>query len=311
MLICTLPKPHHRKLLALAKNRKLPAVDRPRVQEALERYTVWVALMDRMQGEGAELLKQLVGSVNKYKRFIEVDLIYDSPADFLYRQKGQHKVDNSVLEEFLPRLTDTRLVPGVVRLKSCTVGPQQVFAAFVFAGGVHTALDDDGIYIKKKNQDFALSKRVYLKASTDTKFSDADTLVTELNVAYLAAECKTNLDKTMFNEGLETARALKQAVSGSRYLLVCEWLDMTPIDTSSTDIEEAIILRKCKRLSSNFREGLATAAGRAAARDAFVKYYDSHPLDVQCFGRIVEHMRSVYPETIDLDEQTVLDRGYF
>ncbi len=25
-----------------------------------------------------------------------------------------------------------------------------------------------------------------------------------MSVAYLAAECKTNLDKTMFNEGLET-----------------------------------------------------------------------------------------------------------
>jgi len=311
MFTCILPTPHYAKLVALAKNSKLPAVDKPRVQEALKRYTAWVTLMDQMQGNGNELLTELVKCLNDYKRFIEVDLIYDSPADFLYRQKGQHKVDNSVLEEFLPRLADTRLVPGIARLKSCKVGPQGAFSAFVFAGSVHTALSEGGIFIKEKNQDYALSKRVYLKASTDPTFADTDTLVTELNVAYLAAECKTNLDKTMFNEGLETARALKQAVSGSRYLLVCEWLDMGPIDTSSTDIEEAIILRKARRLGSNFREGLATVAGRADSRDAFVKYYDSHPLDVRCFGRIVKHMQTVYPETIDLDEETVLDRGYF
>jgi len=28
-------------------------------------------------------------------------------------------VDNSVIEEFMPRLADTRLVPGLERLKSC------------------------------------------------------------------------------------------------------------------------------------------------------------------------------------------------
>lgn len=115
----------------------------------------------------------------------------------------------------------------------------------------------------------------------------------------------------MFNEGLETARSLKQAVAGSRYLLLCEWLDMGPIDTASTDIEEVIILRKARRLGANFREGLSTRAGRAAAREAFIRYYDAHPLQPECFGRIVEHMRNVYPENVELDEQTVLQRGYF
>ena len=91
----------------------------------------------------------------------------------------------------------------------------------------------------------------------------------------------------------------------------CEWLDMGPIDTASTDIEEVIILRKARRLGANFREGLSTVAGRAAAREAFVRYYDAHPLDAACFGRIVDHMRTVYPENVELDEQTVLQRGFF
>lgn len=267
--------------------------------------------MDGIDAEGDVLLTALVGSLNAYKRSIEVDLIYDSPADFLYRQKGQHKVDNSVLEEFLPRLADTRLVPGLARLASCTVGPQGAFAAFVFSGSVHSLLPDGGIFIKQKDQDYALSKKVYLKASTNPRFDGADTLNTVLNVAYLAAECKTNLDKTMFNEALETARSLKQAVAGSRYLLLCEWLDMGPIDTASTDIEEVIILRKARRLGANFREGLATVAGRAVARDRYVQYYDANPLAVECFRRIVEHMKSIFPENLELDEQTILQRGYF
>lgn len=194
MYPCTLPKPHYNKLLALAANGKLPAADKPRVAEAIERYETWVRFMDEINAEGEALLEALVTSLNEYKRFIEVDLIFDSPADFLYRQKGQHKVDHSVLEEFLPRLADTRLVPGLARMTSCTVGPQGAFAAFVFSGSVHSLLADGGIFIKKKDQDFALSKEVYLKASTNRDFQGADTLHTVLNVAYLAAECKTNLD---------------------------------------------------------------------------------------------------------------------
>ncbi len=311
MYVCPLPKPHHSKLTALATNRKLPDVDKPKVQEALGRYAHWVKTMDELDLEGPALLQRLVELLNGYKRYIEVDLIYDSAADFLYRQKGQHKVDNSVLEEFLPRLADTRLVPGLIHAKSCTAGPQSAFAAFTFSGTVHTLLADGGIFIKVKDQDYALSKRVFLKASTNADFDETDTISTELNVAYLAAECKTNLDKTMFNEGLETARALKQAVAGSRYLLLCEWLDMGPINTASTDIEEAIILRKAKRLGSNFREGLATVAGRKTAREAFAAHYDSHPFRVECFARILQHMSNVYPVQILLDEQTVLERGYF
>jgi hypothetical protein len=311
MFTCALPKPHSGKLIALTQNRKLPEIDKPRVAEAIERYNAWIAFMDGLQVEGDDLLRALIGSLNEYKRFIEVDLIYDSPADFLYRQKGQHKVDNSVLEEFLPRLADTQLVPGLARLRSCSVGPQGAFAAFIFAGSVHTLLPEGGIFIKQKDQDYALSKKVYLKASTDPEFAGGDTLNTVLNVAYLAAECKTNLDKTMFNESLETARELKQAVSGSRYLLLCEWLDMEPIDTSSTDIEEVIILRKAKRLNSNFREKLATVAGRRAARNAFIEYYDANPFQYECFARIVSHMQTVYPENVQLDEQTILERGYF
>jgi len=83
-----LPTPHRSKLIALSQNKKLPEVDKPRVEEALQRYTAWVAAMDRVQAHGGELLQELARLVNAYKRSIEMDLIYDSPADFLYRQKG-------------------------------------------------------------------------------------------------------------------------------------------------------------------------------------------------------------------------------
>jgi Bpu10I restriction endonuclease len=301
---------HGQKLSALAANRKLPLADKRRVQAAREKYTAWVQAMDALTLVGDKLLERLTALLNEYKRTIEIDLIYDSPDDFLYRQSGQHKVGNSILEEFLPRLADTRLVPGLALLQNYRVGPQGAFAAFTIVGSAHSPLDNS-IFIRQKNQDYAISKQIYLKASTTPAFTEGTTIQTEMAVAYLAAECKTNLDKTMFNEGLEASRALKQAVASSRYLLICEWLDMPPIDTKLTEIDEAIVLRKAKRLGSGFRERLDSARGRQSARAEFVKYYDDHPLRLELLKRIVMHLNQVFPPSIELDETSVLERGYF
>jgi len=303
--------PHGSKLHALLGNAKLPPSDKPRVKEAVERYNDWVSAMDALKSSGDDLLGQLVKLLNVYKRYIETELIFDSSDDFLYRQAGQHKVGNSIMEEFLPRLADLRLVPGLANIPKFDVGSQKAFAAFTFGGTVLTPLNDGGVSIKLKDQDYAVSKPVYLSASTSPAFDSEDTYKTVLHVAYVAAECKTNLDKTMFNEGKEAARALKHAVAGSRYLLVCEWLDMPPITTKSTDIDEAIVLRKAKRLNSTFRSNLSSAKGRAKKRDEYLGYYDAHPLHSDCFQRIVNHLKEAFPEVSDLDESSVLEQGYF
>lgn len=39
----------------------------------------------------------MVELLNEYRIYIDVDLVFDSQADFLYRQKGQLKLDNSVI----------------------------------------------------------------------------------------------------------------------------------------------------------------------------------------------------------------------
>ena len=138
---------HGQKLVALARNRKLPKADKSRVQLACERYNDWVKAMDGSTLEGDMLLGRLVDLLNDYKRHIEIDLIFDSTENFLYRQSGQLKVGNSILEEFLPRLADTRLVPGLSLLSDYKVGPHAAFAAFTIVGNVHTPFDSS-VFIK-------------------------------------------------------------------------------------------------------------------------------------------------------------------
>lgn len=49
-----------------------------------------------------------------------LDLIFDNLSDFLYRQKGQLKLDNSIIEEFLPWLLappTCLLIPGDLKFR--------------------------------------------------------------------------------------------------------------------------------------------------------------------------------------------------
>ncbi len=106
-----LPTPHLEKLNAVLVNDKLPRSEAPRIREAMDRYSQWIAELNAlMRDPPSDLLQKMVKSVNDYKDYIDIDLIFDSENDFLYRQKGQLKLDNSIIEEFLPWLTQPPLV---------------------------------------------------------------------------------------------------------------------------------------------------------------------------------------------------------
>ncbi len=90
--------PHGDKLRALLGNHKLPAGDRPRVHTAIERYEAWIEELRRIEGAGENLVEPMVEALNRYKLSIDLNLVFDSKNDFLYRQKGQLKLDNTVLE---------------------------------------------------------------------------------------------------------------------------------------------------------------------------------------------------------------------
>ena len=92
-----LPTPHLDKLKTLQRNLRLPAADRPRVRQALQRYQDWIKDLEGVRGCQKGSVQELVDATNQYKRFIELELIFDSPEDFLYRQKGQLKLDNTIL----------------------------------------------------------------------------------------------------------------------------------------------------------------------------------------------------------------------
>ena len=300
-----LPSPHGDKLNALLKNSNLPIGDRPQVEQTLTRYQQWLSEMDDVEGSSDLTVAKLVDLLNTYKLYVDVSLIFDSESDFLYRQKGQLKLDNSIIEEFIPRLVTTVLRADFEGL-NLKFGPTKSFSALRFEEGIASVRRGADMMIRSKDQDFAISRKLFIRASHEPDFSDAVT--SEANIAYVASEIKTNLDKTMYQEAAATALDIKTVVPGAKYFLLCEWLDMTPISTSATAIDEILILRRAKRLASNVRSSFATSAGRKQTREAYVDYLTKNPLFTAPFSRFLSHIRSLVSED---SEEEVLGRGYF
>jgi hypothetical protein len=301
-----LPTAHLDKLQSAIENEKTPSADRDRLEAAKANYLAWIAAMTAVSGTPEQCLTALVGHYNAYRTFVDVELIFDSPHDFLYRQKGQLKLDNSVLEEFLPWLVTPKVVPELAGY-DLAAGPRGCFSAAYFSSSLATPLAGGGLTLRSKDQDFALAMPIYLKASHKADFSQSETKATFL--AYVAAECKTNLDKTMFQEACSTARDVKGAVTGAKYFVICEWLDMTPVSTAATDIDEVLILRG-KRLGSNVRKDFDTVAKRGALRDKYSKFLSDSPARPEVFARFVAQIRKIFNNELP-EESDVLGRGYF
>jgi hypothetical protein len=300
--------PHLEKLTATHENDKLPACDKPRIELAIQRYHEWINALDAVTGgTPGERLEKLVVLLNEYRLWVDVELIFDSEDNFLYRQKGQLKLDNSIIEEFLLRLIHPSILPEIAGF-DVAVGPAKCFSALYFESSLDVPQFGGGMTIRTKAQDFAISKKLYLKAAHEPDFKDAVTKDTV--IAYVVSECKTNLDKTMFQEACATAHDVKSAVSGARYYLLCEWLDMTPVSTAATDVDEVIILRKAKRLGSNVRGNFGSVKGRRKYRSRYLKHLTDHPLRVEMFQRFLGHVRGLLQSEAPV-ESDVLGKGFF
>lgn len=304
----TYPTPHLEKLNATLANNKLPERDKPRVELALLEYHNWIEALKNVSGDSDYVLTRMIELLNKYRLYIDVDLVFDSPDDFLYRQKGQLKLDNSVIEEFLPWLVGHASVVPELSSLGVVLGPTPSFSATYFNSSLDALKVGGGLAIKTKNQDFAIAKPLYLRASHNASFNDAVTQQTF--ISYVAVECKTNLDKTMFQEACATAHDTKSAVAGARYYLLCEWLDMSPQSTAPTDIDEILILRKAKRTNSNVRSHYSTYAKRQQMRSSYVDYLQRNPFSPEMFCRFIKHIRKLI-SNVQPEERNVLDVGYF
>jgi len=292
--------PHKDKLLAALQNPKCKPEDLEILKRCLRRYEEWAAAVVRVRAAGKERVLEFTQLLNAYKDDIEVELLAKSQSPFLIRQKGQLKLDNSIVEEFLIHLVDNKILDGLPKF-ALEVGPQTAFMSLAFTPTNLASLGGKPpVEVKEKDTDFALGKTIHFKFSADPQFAAAQTTEGKLVLAVLAAECKVNLDKTMFQEAAGTAARLKQGCPMSRYYLLVEYLDMEPEDCRLTAIDNVLLLRHAKRLPFERRNKYEEVKAQ----------HGSNPIDPEVIWRFCQEIQS-FVKAVWYDPGRALARGSF
>jgi hypothetical protein len=121
-----------------------------------------------------------------------------------------------------------------------------------------------------------------------------------LFLAVLAAECKVNYDKTMFQECAGTASRLKQGCPVSKYYVLVEYLDMEPEDCRLTEIDNVFILRRVKRLPFEKRSKV----------EEVESIHKRYPIDGEVIWKFVQEIQK-FTDAIWYDPEEALKRGSF
>jgi len=270
------------------------------LNEALTAYQTWISKMNALTSKGHARINEMTFLLNDYKDYLEVDLIATKGSDFLKRQKGQLKLDNSVLEEFLIHLVNPAILNNLPNFDLET-GPQTAFMSLAFRPSAISNLNEKPeVILKVKDQDFTIGKAIHYKFSSDENFSNNKTVDGKFYLAVLAVECKINYDKTMFQECAGTAARLKQGCPIAKYYALVEYLDMQPEDTRLTEIDNVFLLRKTKRLPFEKRSILAEVKAQ----------HKNYPISTDVITMFVKEIQNFIDATwYDPDE--ALKRGSF
>jgi hypothetical protein len=292
--------PHLDKLDAAIRNTKCERDDVRLLHEAREHYQTWRASLTAMRSTGKARVVEMTRLLNEYKDFLEVEILAGRGSPFLKRQKGQLKLDNSVLEEFLIELVRPTVLEGLPDFP-LSVGPTTAFMSLSFAPPALRALNEAPVVaLKVKDQDFILGKEIYYRFSPDPEFAPGKTAEGSLSLAVLAAECKVNLDKTMFQEAAGTAARLKQGCPYSQYYILNEFLDMEPEDCRLTAVDNVLLLRHAKRLPFEKR----------SVYEEVRRQHERHPIDGEIVWLFVQKIQA-FISAAWYDPAEALQRGTF
>ena len=243
----------------------------------------------------------MVKSLNWYKDQLEVELIVKRGSSFLKRQKGQLKLDNTIIEEFLVHLIWPDILDGLQNIKRLEIGPRNTFMSLAFfPKSIKDLTERPNVTVKTKDQDFVIGTKIHYKFSAASSFRNANTAEGAMVLAVLAAECKINLDKTMFQEAAGTAARLKQGCPIARYYVLIEYLDMIAEDSRLTAIDNVYLLRHVRRLPFEKRNIL----------EEVERQHKEFPIDSNVVWKFPQEIQN-FIDAIWYDPEEALRRGSF
>ena len=221
------------------KNKSLLGEIRPK-------YEKWKKDMLEINGTSKKDIDEKVKLLNLYKDFI------DQPK--FKKEKGntngftaQSKLHSTVLEEFMYYLfKDIKSLAN----KKLHWGNAEAYTNLYFApGNISSFEKNSSIVINVKEQDFCISKEVVLKSCIA---EGEDIQENRIHVPVVSIECKTYLDKTMYEGSVSTAEKIKKGNPYCIFLIVTETYEVKlDVDPKCSNIDQIYVLRKANGFTKN------------------------------------------------------------
>ena len=183
-------------------------------------------------------LEDSVFALNKYKDHVKEKNINKTDNKKIF--SAQSKFESTIIEEFLCRILKNRFGNDVLHY-----GPVQAYSSLYFSYS-DTSSFKQGVEIKLnvKNQDVGIYKREELRVNNDKTHT--------VSVPIVCIECKTYLDKTMYEGSVATANRIKLGNPYCTFIIVTETYDIKKdVDIETSRIDNIYVLRKQRRSDYN------------------------------------------------------------
>jgi len=211
------------------------------LKEIKKEYEKWKEENLQITGTSYKDIKRKVELLNSYKNFIDSPK-FKKQAGNIYGFTSQSQLHSTVLEEFM-----YYLFKDIKKLNNKKIfwGRTDAYTNLYFAPqNLEKFEEKPNIIINVKNQDFCISKEVIIKArvSNNENWEEKRIYVPIVNI-----ECKTYLDKTMYEGSVSTAEKIKKGNPYSIFIIVIETYEVSlDVDPKYSSIDQIYVLRKDK-----------------------------------------------------------------
>ena len=195
-----------------------------------------------MKGSSERVISERVKLLNDYYNFFtDYDSKHEQKIDTVF--SAQSKFRSTILEEFLAILLHDAVETCLESSSDSKIkiGAVKAYAnLYFYSRNFNSFANEPSLGLNVKDQDFAIYRNV------EIRMDDGEPIVTSVPV--VAIECKTYIDKTMFEGAAATAEKLKTGNPYTMFGIVAETyeIDKSFIPAYSR-IDQVYILRKGSR----------------------------------------------------------------
>lgn len=218
------------------------------LSEIRVKYNDWRKANEELKGpfialedNDAEIINQRVQLFNGYKDFLDQQ-------HYAEKFDSRSNLHSSVLEEFV-----YYLFRDMVKSfnPEAIVGKSRAFKdLFINPTSFAEMVTQPNVKIERKDHDFIIG--VSIEAKMVVKGSDEPETHT-IEVAAVAVECKTYLDKTMLEGSSGAAEQLKSRNPNAKYIVVAERLKLSGhVNLQKYKVDQIFVLRKQKNTDREF-----------------------------------------------------------